>query len=58
MSDVDLIIEFSTPISLITLSMVRNDMEDALGLDVDLIHGPISPDDMITVDNEVTLYAA
>lgn len=57
-SDVDLIIEFFRPVSLITLSMVRNDMEEALGLDVDIIHGPITQDDMITVDNEVTLYAA
>ena len=57
-SDVDLIIEFSVPVSLIKLSMVKIDMEDALGLDVDIIHGPISDNDMITVDKEVTLYAA
>ncbi|MCR5323811.1 MAG: nucleotidyltransferase domain-containing protein [Lachnospiraceae bacterium] len=57
-SDVDLIVEFSVPVSLIKLSMIKIDMEEALGLDVDIIHGPISESDMITVDKEVTLYAA
>ena len=54
----DLIIEFSVPISLITLSSLRIDLESALGLNVDIIHGPISEEDMIEVHNEVVLYAA
>ncbi len=33
-------------------------MEEALGVDVDIIHGPITEDDMIEVDKEVVLYAA
>jgi predicted nucleotidyltransferase len=57
-SDVDLIIEFLAPISLITLSQIQIDMEEALGLDVDIVHGPISKDDIIEIGKEVVLYAA
>lgn len=57
-SDVDLIIEFSEPVSLLTLSSVRLRLEDILGLDVDLIHGPLQKDDILEVKNEVELYVA
>lgn len=57
-SDVDLIVEFFNPVSLITLSKLKLDVEGALGLDVDIIHGPLSSDDMIEVGKEVVLYAA
>lgn len=57
-SDVDLILEFSKPITLLTLSQIRIDMEEALGLNVDIIHGPLKDSDMITTDKEVVLYAA
>ena len=57
-SDVDLIVEFSVPVSLITLSRIKIEMEEALGLSVDVIHGPITDDDMIEVNKEVILYAA
>ncbi|MBP3203988.1 MAG: nucleotidyltransferase domain-containing protein [Lachnospiraceae bacterium] len=57
-SDVDLIIEFSTSVSLITLSQIKIDMEDALGLDVDIVHGPISDKDILEINKEVVLYAA
>ncbi|MGN1026749.1 MAG: nucleotidyltransferase family protein [Faecousia sp.] len=57
-SDVDLIVEFSAPITLLTLSMLRCDLEDLLGLPVDLIHGPIQPTDMIELGKVVELYAA
>ena len=57
-SDVDLIVEFSVPVSLITLSRIKIEMEEALGLSVDVIHGPITDDDMIEVNKEVVLYAA
>lgn len=56
-SDVDLIMEFSKPVSLITLAMIKNELEEKLKLDVDVIHGPIRDDDMIEVDSEVILYA-
>ena len=57
-SDVDLILEFSVPVSLIILSQIQIEMEEALGVDVDIIHGPITEDDMIEVDKEVVLYPA
>ena len=56
--DVDLIIEFYKPITLITLSMIQDDLEETLKLDVDVIHGPIREDDMIEIEKEVLLYAA
>ena len=57
-SDVDLIIEFSVPVSLITLSQIKFEMEDALGLDVDIVHGPISDRDLLEINKEIVLYAA
>lgn len=57
-SDVDLIIEFSSQISLLTLSAITIELREKLGLDVDVIHGPIRDDDMIEINHEVILYAA
>lgn len=57
-SDVDLIMEFYSPVTLITLSSIRCELEDALGISVDVIHGPIVEDDMIEVNEEVVLYVA
>ena len=57
-SDVDLIIEFSVPVSLITLSQLKIEMEDEMGLEVDIVHGPVSGEDMIEIHKEVILYAA
>ena len=57
-SDVDLIVEFSVPVSLLKLSQIQIEMEDVLGLSVDLIHGPLLQSDMIKVDKSVVLYAA
>ena len=57
-SDVDLIIEFYKPITLITLSMIKDELEETLRVDVDVIHGPIREDDMIEIEKEVLLYAA
>ena len=57
-SDVDLILEFSTSVSLITLSQIQIDMEEVLGVDVDIIHGPIRDDDILEIGREVVLYAA
>ena len=52
-SDVDLIIEFLIPVSLITLSQIQLDMEKALGLNVDIVHGPIREDDMLEIGKEI-----
>lgn len=57
-SDVDLIMEFSAPVTLITLSAIKLSLEEMLQLSVDVIHGPVTADDMIEVDREVVLYAA
>lgn len=57
-SDVDLIMEFSAPVTLITLSAIKLSLEEMLQLSVDVIHGPVTADDMIEVDKEVVLYAA
>ena len=56
-SDVDLIVEFSTEhVSLFTLSGLKLRMEELLGKDVDVIHGPLDPDAMIDVDKAVPVY--
>lgn len=57
-SDVDLIIEFLIPVSLITLSQLKIEMEDALGLDVDIVHGPVGENDILEIGKEIVLYAA
>ena len=57
-SDVDLIIEFFDDISLMKISELRCSLEDALGVDVDIVHGPVQPGDMLEIGKEVELYAA
>ena len=57
-SDVDLIVEFFEPVSLFTLSEIKLRLEELLGLDVDVIHGPIREGDLIEVRKEIELYAA
>lgn len=57
-SDVDLIVEFSSPVSLLTISALRCRLEELLGLEVDIIHGPIRSGDLIEIGKVVELYAA
>lgn len=57
-SDVDLIIEFAAPVSLITLSSVRLRLEELLKLNVDVVHGPVRAEDLLDIDKEVELYVA
>ena len=57
-SDVDLIIEFTQPVSLLMLSEIRICLEDVLGLKVDIVHGPIKDTDLLDVKKVVQLYAA
>ena len=57
-SDVDLIVEFFQPVSLMTLAGMKCDLEEILQVNVDLIHGPLRNTDMIEVGQEVVLYAA
>ena len=57
-SDVDLIIEFNKPVTLITLSMVTQRLEELLHTSVDVIHGPVRNTDMFSIDKEIEIYAA
>ena len=57
-SDVDLIVEFSEPVSLLTLSDMRVRLSEVLNLDVDLIHGPIRDTDLLEIEKVIELYAA
>ena len=56
-SDVDLIIEFSKRVSLLTISSVKVTLEEMLNLDVDIVHGPLKETDLLEVENVVELYA-
>ena len=53
-----MIIEFTAPITLLTLGMLQTELEEMLKLEVDIIHGPIREDDLIEVNKEIELYAA
>ena len=57
-SDVDLIMEFSKRVSLLTLSSVKVELEELLNLEVDIVHGPLRETDLIEVKKVVELYAA
>ena len=48
-SDIDLIVEFAVPVSLLTIAEMTYRLEDALGLSVDVIHGPLKEDDILSV---------
>ena len=56
--DIDLIVEFYEPISLLTLSSLRIELEEIFNLGVDIVHGPIREEDLIEVNKVVELYAA
>ena len=56
-SDIDLICEFMTPtVSLLVLSGLKIDLEEKLGLPVDIIHGPLDKNAIIEIDKEVPRY--
>lgn len=57
-SDIDLIIEFTEAVSLITLSQIKMRLEAMLSLSVDIVHGPIRSDDLLEIDKEIELYVA
>ena len=57
-SDVDLIIEFFSPVSLLTLSSIKLRLGEMLNVEVDIIHGPLRETDLIEVGKIVELYAA
>ncbi|MBO4359911.1 MAG: nucleotidyltransferase domain-containing protein [Eubacteriaceae bacterium] len=58
-SDVDLLVEFKDPrVSLLTLSSLKYRMEELLGTDVDIIHGPLPEDSFLEVPRRILLYGA
>jgi len=58
-SDVDLLVEFMQPrVSLLTINSLKYRMEELLGTDVDIVHGPLLPDAMLEVDRRIPLYGA
>lgn len=57
-SDIDLIIEFLDPVSLMLISDLKCHLEEEWGLEVDIIHGPLQKDDLVEVGKEIELYAA
>jgi len=58
-SDVDLLVEFMQPrVSLLTINSLKYRMEELLGTEVDIIHGPLPQDCMLEIDRRVPLYGA
>ena len=58
-SDVDLLVEFSQPsVSLLTISALKFRMEELLGTDVDIVHGPLPDGCLLEIDRRIPLYGA
>ena len=58
-SDVDLLVEFNQPrVSLLTINALKYRMEELLGTEVDIVHGPLPQDCMLEIDRRIPLYGA
>ena len=57
-SDVDFIMEFYQPVTLITIAKVTQFLEELLHTSVDVVHGPIRDTDILDIDKEIEIYAA
>jgi len=58
-SNVDLLVEFNQPrVSLLTISALKYRMEELLGTEVDIVHGPLPQDCMLEVERRIPLYGA
>ena len=57
-SDVDLIMEFTEPVTLLTIAGIKLRLEQLLQLSVDIVHGPLREEDLLEIHKEVELYAA
>lgn len=56
-SDVDLLVEFrDAAVSLFVLSALKLDLEEQLGVPVDVLHAPLPQDALITPAMLVSLY--
>lgn len=56
LSDVDLMVEFIGPVSLITLGLLKEELEEKLHISVDIIHGPLRPGDILEIHHSIVLY--
>ena len=55
-SDIDLLVEFLDPaVSLLTISSLKLDLEERLGIPVDVLHAPLPKDAMIFPTKLVSL---
>lgn len=58
-SDIDLLVEFNTEsVSLLTLASLKYELEELLGVDVDVIHAPLNDNAIIIPQRTVEIYAA
>lgn len=57
-SDVDLLVEFVKPVSLLHIARIKTRLEALWRLSVDIVHGPLRSGDMIEIGKEIELYAA
>ena len=58
-SDIDLLIEFGQDVvSLLHLINLKYDLEDMLGISVDVIHAPIPADALIRPEKVIEIYEA
>ena len=56
-SDLDILVEFHTPgISLLTLVDLKDQLEQKLGIPVDVVHAPLPSDTMVEVGEVVPVY--
>lgn len=56
-SDVDVLVEFIVPaVSLLTLASLKYRLESELNTSVDVIHGPLGNDSLITLGKVVSVY--
>ena len=59
-SDVDVLIEFDSVfvVTLLTLSKIKNQMEELLQVPVDIITSPIPKDSVLEISKVISLYEA
>jgi predicted nucleotidyltransferase len=56
-SDLDLIVEFTEPaVSLITLSALKDQLENELRVPVDIVHGPVTDSAYFDIGETVQIY--
>jgi len=56
-SDLDLLVEFDTEdVSLLTIIGLKHEIEDMLGIQVDVIHAPIPKGALLTIEKEIVVY--